>query len=104
MLAPPPIPSRIRKVPVPYHTSILSGQQWVLELLDGHPGCIRCELGMHCHVFIQLICELWELGHCNSRFVSLEDQVAIFLYMSVMGLTTRHVAERFQWATDTISK
>ncbi|KAF9231496.1 hypothetical protein BU15DRAFT_56046 [Melanogaster broomeanus] len=47
MLAPPPIPSWIRKVPVPYHTSILSGQQWVSELLDGHPGRIRCELGMH---------------------------------------------------------
>ncbi|KAF9232471.1 hypothetical protein BU15DRAFT_31534, partial [Melanogaster broomeanus] len=66
---------------IPYHTSILSGQQWVSELLDGHPGHIRCELGMHRHVFIQLICELQELGHTNLRFVSLEEQVAIFLYM-----------------------
>ena len=24
----------------PYHTSILTGQGWVNELLDGHPNCI----------------------------------------------------------------
>ncbi|KAF9226001.1 hypothetical protein BS17DRAFT_687441, partial [Gyrodon lividus] len=95
MLAPPATPSKIRKVPIPYHTSILSGQQWVS---DGHPGHIHCELGMCHHIFIQLICELQGLGHTNSQFVSLEEQVAIFLYMymSVTGLTTRHVAEHFQ--------
>jgi hypothetical protein len=47
-----------RNDPIPYHTSILSGQQWVLELLHGYPECIRCELGMHREVFIQLIAEL----------------------------------------------
>ncbi|KAF8545637.1 hypothetical protein OG21DRAFT_1428934 [Imleria badia] len=32
---PPP-----RKDPEPYHTSILSGAGWVLELLTGHPDHI----------------------------------------------------------------
>ncbi|KAF9235700.1 hypothetical protein BU15DRAFT_23857, partial [Melanogaster broomeanus] len=82
--------------PIPYHTSILSGQQWVLELLHGHPKRICCELGMHRKVFLQLISELRELGHADSRFVSLEEQLAIFLYMSVTGLTIRHVGEHFQ--------
>ncbi|KIM59697.1 hypothetical protein SCLCIDRAFT_81924, partial [Scleroderma citrinum Foug A] len=52
--------------PKPYHTSILSGHGWVMELLTGHPECIRCELGMHAHVFEQLILELHDLGHTNS--------------------------------------
>ena len=32
--------------PEPYHTSILSGQMWVDELLEGHHDCIYCELGV----------------------------------------------------------
>jgi hypothetical protein len=90
--------------PQPYHTSILTGEGWVLELLAGHPERIRCELGMRREVFIQLITELRALGHTNSRFVSLEEQLAIFLYCCVTGLTIRHVGERFQRSNDTISR
>ena len=32
--------------PEPYHTSILSGQMWVEELLEGHPDCIYCVLSV----------------------------------------------------------
>jgi hypothetical protein len=31
----------------PYHTSILTGEGWVLELLNGHPKQIHTELGVH---------------------------------------------------------
>ena len=31
----------------PYHTSALSGEQWVQELLSGHPRRIRTELGVY---------------------------------------------------------
>ena len=93
-----------RKPPEPYHTSILSGHEWVMELLTGHPERIRCELGMHAHVFKQLISELRDLGHTNSKFVSLEEQLAIFLYFCVTGLSIRHVGERFQRSNDTISR
>jgi hypothetical protein len=34
----------------------------------------------------------------------LEEQVTIFLYTSIMGLTTRHVRERVQRSNDTISQ
>jgi uncharacterized phage protein gp47/JayE len=88
----------------PYHTSILSGEAWVQELLNGHPGRIRCELGVSKHVFQQLIRELHTMGYMPTRHVSLEEQLAIFLYTSVTGLTTRHVGERFQRANATISK
>jgi hypothetical protein len=90
--------------PEPYHTSILTGQGWVLELLSGHRKRIRCELGVHRHVFLQLIDELRQMGYTDSRYVSLEEQLAIFLYMLVTGLTIRHVGERFQRSNDTISK
>ena len=90
--------------PEPYHTSILTGEGWVTELLHGHPERIRCELGVHQHVFLELIQELRRLGHDRSKYVSLEEQLAIFLYMSVTGLTIRHVGERFQRSNETISR
>jgi hypothetical protein len=88
----------------PYHTSILTGQGWVDELLHGHPERIRTELGVHKHVFLALIQELREIGYGNTRYVSLEEQLAIFLYASVTGLTVRHLGEWFQRSNETISK
>jgi phosphate starvation-inducible membrane PsiE len=76
----------------------------VMELLEGHHNCIQCELGVSCDVFLELIKELRRLGHRNSKYVSLEEQLAIFLYMSITGLTIRHVRERFQRSNETISK
>jgi hypothetical protein len=91
------------KDPEPYHTSALTGQDWVIELLTGHPEHIRCELGMHANAFMELISELHTMGHSDSKFVSLEEQLAIFLYTSMTGLLIRHVAERFQCSNETIS-
>ena len=82
----------------------MTGEAWVMELLAGHPNRIRCELGVSLEVFLELIHELRQLGHGNSKYVSLEEQLAIFLYMSVTGLTIRHVGERFQRSNETISK
>ncbi|EGO03241.1 hypothetical protein SERLA73DRAFT_69145 [Serpula lacrymans var. lacrymans S7.3] len=63
-------------LPQPYHTSILTGHGWVLELLQGHPDRIHAELGVRRHVFLNL-----------------EEQLAIFLYTSVIGLSVRHLGE-----------
>jgi len=89
---------------VPYHTSVLTGEGWVMELLAGHPKRIRCELGVHQHVFVELISQLRSIGYMDSKHVLLEEQVAIFLYTCVTGLTSRHVGERFQRANATISQ
>jgi hypothetical protein len=88
----------------PYHTSILSGYAWLQELLHGHPERIRTELGVHKEVFHALISKLRSMGHSDTRYVKLEEQLAIFLYTSVTGLSVRHVGERFQRANGTISK
>src|ERR1700732_3010177 len=79
----------------PYHTSALSGADWVQELIDGHPECIRCELGVYKHVFHALIAYLQNIGCSHSRHVTLEEQLAIFLYKCVTELSIQHVGERF---------
>jgi hypothetical protein len=88
----------------PYHTSILSGYAWLQELLKRHPERIHTELGVHKEVFNALIEELRLMGHLDTKYVTLEEQLAIFLYTSVTGLSVRHVGERFQRANGTISK
>ena len=60
--------------------------------------------GVWVHVFLALVQELYVTCHLeDGRDVSLNEQVAIFLYMCVTGLSIWHVAERFQCSNDTIS-
>ena len=69
-----------------YHTSILTGEGWVMELLSGHPNWIHSELRASHNVFADLILELQEMGYGNSKYVSLEEQLSIFLYACVTGI------------------
>jgi hypothetical protein len=68
-------------VKVPQHTSILSGQDWINELIAGHDSQFYNKMGMHKHVFWSLLSVLQKdasLG--NTRHVSCEEQLAIFLH------------------------
>ena len=87
---------------MPYHTFILAGEGWVQELLDGHPCQIKTELGMQWHVFWSLVQALVDSGLRPSKHISNEEQVAIFLYKSVTGLSIQHLGEWFQHSNDTI--
>jgi hypothetical protein len=55
-------------------------------------------------VFHALIKSLQSAGYTSSRYVTLDEQLAIFLYTCVTGLSIRHVGERFQRATETVSR
>src|ERR1700733_4222196 len=88
----------------PWHTSALTGEAWVMELLSGHPERMRTALGVNLHVFSALILELQAAGYKNSKYVSLEEQLAIYLYACVTGLTIRHLGECFQRSNETISQ
>ena len=88
----------------PYHTSALSGHAWVQELIHGHPDHIYSELRMRLHVFLAFTAELWANGLNDTRYVTVEEQAAIFLYMCITGLKIWHVGEHFQRANATISK
>jgi hypothetical protein len=59
---------------------------------------------MSVEVFDNLVQELRDIGYQNSKHVSLEEQLAIFLYTCVTGMTIRHVGERFQRSNETISR
>jgi hypothetical protein len=89
---------------IPYHTSALTGAAWVAELINGHPERIRCELGVHLHVFQIIIEYLKVINQTHSREIFLEEQLAIFLYRCTTGLSIRHVGERFQRSNETISR
>jgi hypothetical protein len=86
-----------------YHTSALSGYAWTQELIRGHPDRIHTELGVRLHVFFALLVELRLAGLEDSRFITLDESLAIFLYTCVTGLSVDHVAERFQHSKETIT-
>jgi hypothetical protein len=88
----------------PHHTYALSGADWVQELLSGHPERIRNELGIYRSTFTVLLKAIQTLGLRSSRHVSIEEQLSIFLYTVVTGLSCTHVGERFQRSSDTITK
>ena len=76
----------------------------MLELITGHPDRICSELGIRKEVFLNLILELHQAGHVDSKHVTLEEQVAIFLYTCMTGLTVCHVDECFQHSGSMISQ
>ena len=89
----------------PKHTSKLTGQEWVTELLEGHDGQIHDELGMHKHVFQRLLNVLGRLaGLRNTKHVSAEEQLSIFLHFAHQGLSNQALQERFQRSADTVTK
>jgi hypothetical protein len=95
--------SRFDKTPL--HTSRLTGDQWVQELIDGHEERFYNEMGMRDIVFQQLL-ELLERegGLRDTRYVTAREQLAIFLHYARRGLSNRALQERFQRSADTISK
>jgi len=91
-----------------FYTSILTGEAWVKELLAGRTRSgsngIRRALGMRRRVFVELLAQLRLMGNKNSKNISLQEQVAIFLYTCVTGLAIPFVAERFQRPKAVISQ
>ena len=87
-----------------YHTSILSGEQWVEDMAAGHRDRLKDNLGVNKHVFRQLRKELVEKGGLRARrYVGVTEQIGIFLYQLVTNLPVCKMAERFQHSNETIS-
>ena len=60
---------------------------------------------MHVHVFLTFVHELRVVaGLGDSKYIGLDEQAAIFLYICITGLSVCHVGERFQRSNETISK
>ena len=90
---------------VPQHTSILSGQHWIDELIAGHDGRFYNKMGMEKHIFWSLLSILRRTsGLHDTKHISSEEQLAIFLHYAHRGLSNWALQERFQRSPDTISK
>ena len=55
---------------IPYHTSALTGNAWVHELLNGHPQRIVTELSVRQHVFLALFDELQREGLSDTKHIT----------------------------------
>ncbi|CAL2230034.1 unnamed protein product [Prunus armeniaca] len=89
----------------PCHNSVLSGHEYVQELLNGHPDRIYDSFRMDKHVFQRLCYTLESLNLLqNDRNVSTQEAVAIFLFIVSHSIRMRVAAERFQRSKDTIHR
>ena len=79
--------------PIPYHTSALSKEHWVHELLNGHPDCIYNDLSVCQGTFYLLVKTVEALGLQSSCHISIEEQLLIFLYTMITRMGCTHVKE-----------
>lgn len=89
----------------PCRTSILSGKEWVKEILDGHPARVLEQTRMDKGKF-QLLCSL-----CRQRslledtpHIDVEEQIMIFFYIVGQNQSNRACQERFQHSGETINR
>jgi hypothetical protein len=92
--------------PEPYHNSVLTGEAYIQELLtSSNTHRLEDILGVPRDVFLKML-EI--LSDCtdfkDSREVSMEEQLGIFLYFGRTNADFRHIADRFNRSTDTISR
>ncbi|RWR96010.1 putative nuclease HARBI1 [Cinnamomum micranthum f. kanehirae] len=87
------------------HDSILSGDSFVNELLIGHERSCFDLLRVSKGCYINLSNELRERGLlADSRNVTVEEQVAIFLFTIAHNERNRVMQNRFQHSGETISR
>jgi hypothetical protein len=81
-------------------------EAWVDELLDDDDDDrFHKELGMRKHVFLELLETLTnDAGLDDTRDVSAEEQLAMFLHFARRGLSNEDLQERFQRGRDTIKE
>ena len=90
---------------IPHHTSILTGKAWVLELMNSHPDCIKINFGVSLDTFSALVQVLEQNQIKESQNgILVEEQLGIFIYTCVTGLSSCLVGEQFQQSNDTITK
>ena len=97
-----PRPERVRR-----HDSRLQGEDWVRELLNGHPTVFFEQTRMPRLTFCRL--QRWiELNHRLTRrrktSMSIEEMLIMFLWMVGHNASNRDAQSRFQHSGRTISK
>jgi hypothetical protein len=87
------------------HTSILSGSDWVHELIDHeNPRRFSRMFRTKKITFFRLCNDLREVGLDDTRNITVHEQVAIFLYITAQNRSNREAQERFQYSGETIHR
>ncbi|XP_056172358.1 uncharacterized protein LOC130139431 [Syzygium oleosum] len=85
--------------------SVLTRPQWVSELLHGHSDRVYEAFRMERHVFLNLCGLLKSRGWlADSRYIRVDELVAMFLLMICHKNSNRALCKRFQRSGQTISK
>ncbi|KAI3408446.1 uncharacterized protein J3R85_020287 [Psidium guajava] len=89
----------------PIRDNVLSGPEWVREILYGHPCRVYEAFRMERHVFLNL-CDLMKARGwlVDSRYIRIDEQIGIFLSMICHKNSNRDLCERFQHSGQTIIK
>lgn len=92
-----------RRPRMPDTNSALTGSAYVDEILEGNPAHSVDMLHMEKQAFIRL-CELFRTRGWleNSRYISVEEQMAMFLTTLGQHHTNRTVKRRYQHSTQTV--
>ncbi|KAM3388310.1 hypothetical protein ACQJBY_010842 [Aegilops geniculata] len=86
------------------HTSILNGATYVHEALTGHEVLCEWRFHMERSIFQALVRKLCEKHLLqDARYISVQEQVAIFLYAVSKNATNRALQDRSQHDADSIS-
>ncbi|KAH7854211.1 hypothetical protein Vadar_011394 [Vaccinium darrowii] len=91
----------------PQRTFPISGQEYTTWLLNGHPDVMREMLRVDAHTFRALVNLLVKKGHLKKwdhMRLSVEESLAIFLYICGHGKRQRCAAYQFRHSTTTISR
>uniref|UniRef100_A0A803MDW5 Myb/SANT-like domain-containing protein n=1 Tax=Chenopodium quinoa TaxID=63459 RepID=A0A803MDW5_CHEQI len=80
------------------------GSEWIHRLLTGHPNLCKEQLWVDKDIFIKLVDVLrGKEILSDGRFIHVEEQVGICLFMMAKADSYRDAAERFQHSISTIS-
>ncbi|KAL3715621.1 hypothetical protein ACJRO7_007363 [Eucalyptus globulus] len=89
----------------PIRNNILLGPEWMMEVLQGHSDRIYESFRMERHVFLNLCGLMKARGWLkDSRYIKVDEQIGIFLFMICHKNSNRTLCERFQRSGQTISK
>ncbi|KAL5541366.1 hypothetical protein UlMin_042457 [Ulmus minor] len=88
--------NRIERLPM--HTSIRTGHQYMLELLNQHPDRMFNKIRMYRSCFEMLIQVLRQQTTLqNSRYLTLEEQVMIFVYTFIKPPNFDAIPDEIRW-------
>ena len=89
----------------PMYNSSFTGELRMQELLHAHDKRFYNSFGMKKDVFFHLKLDLQEYANfANTKYMTMDEQLGIFLHICCSGNTTCDIQEQFQRSPDTVHR